>query len=118
VAKTIAEEYAEGLVAMGLFHSPSVLRRAAEEVLEHLPDGPVSLVSTSMEGAALAALCSVMAERQVSGWHLVDVTFPIRAELERQVIVIEPVDPGEGWRSMVHERLPRAQVVIPAPSAG
>jgi hypothetical protein len=115
MGRRIAEEYAEGLAAMAMFHSPAILRRAAEEVLERLPGGPVSIVSTSIEGAALAAVCSILAEQQVSGWHMIDIAFPLRAELEKQVVVVEPIDPGAGWRNLLLKRLPGAQIVIPVP---
>ena len=113
--RTIADEYAEGLHVMSLFHSPAVLRRAAEEVIEHLPDEPVSIVSTSMEGAALAAVCSVLAGDRIHAWHFLNMALPPDPSVKGAVVVVEPVDPGEGWRRMLLARLPKASVVIPAP---
>jgi hypothetical protein len=89
-----------------------LLRSAARSVLGQLPDGPVTLVATSAGGAGLAATCAAL-RHQPTTWMQINLLIDTREGTHR-VVVVDPVDAGEGWRAAVLGRLPGALFVTPA----
>lgn len=99
------------LARMSEFHGGEELARAANYLTRRLPPGRLVLVSTSIEGAAIAAVVSAINSSRDLSWFLIS---PSRqAELpEGQVVLIEPVDAGEGWRRTMESVLPGAEILI------
>lgn len=94
-----------------------LLRSAARNVLGQLPDGPITLVATSAGGAGLAAACAAL-RHQPTTWIQINLLINTRVGPHR-VVVVDPVDAGEGWRAAVLRRFPGALCVTPtAPQTG
>jgi hypothetical protein len=106
---SLADAYGEAQQKMLEIHDGYALAEAAEEVLSQLPAGPVSLLATSVEGVALAAVC---AARRADGtdWQRVDHGRRDRT-LAHRPVVVEPVDGGSGWRKAILRRHPDAVFV-------
>src|SRR5690242_7320322 len=108
----LAERYSTIMRRAEGLHEGGTLSGVAAKVLERLPGGALWMVSTSLEGTSIAAACSAMARHRNIRWDRVTLTRPIEAPKGAKVIVIEPSDPGAGWRQMVMRTLPGAQVLI------
>ena len=108
----LIDDYRAGLQAMGTLHRGEVMESAARSVLSRLPRGPLSLVTTSVEGAALAAVCCVLAPESGLRWEYVCLDRPARFDGHGIIVAVEPVDPGPWWRQALAQRLPSATVVI------
>ena len=108
----LAERYLDVMSKAETLHEGGQLSRVALDVIKVLPSGPVWMVSTSLEGTSVAAACSALAPDRRISWDRVTLTRPIRAPRGASVVVVEPSDPGDGWRQMVKRQLPRAQVLI------
>lgn len=97
---------------MAAFHTGEELVRAAHVLIDRLPPGPLVLVSTTIEGAAIAAVMSALASTRDLSWHLISPSW--RPDLpEGQVVVVEPVDAGLGWRSTMESLMPGAEILTP-----
>ena len=107
----VLEHYRGLLEAMEAVHGSGALRAAAEQVLEQLPSGGMTLVATSIEGAAIAASCAAMSPRKGLTWRFVNLIS--QPDFSEPVVVVEPTDPGSGWRSDVLTRLPQATFIFP-----
>src|SRR5437868_4968211 len=90
-------------------HLGDEIRLTALAILEGLPRRNVVLVATSIEGAALAAVCSALAPERNLVWRLVNLIRSGEPELDTEVMVIEPADPGIGWRDAIMRRYPGAR---------
>jgi len=108
----LAERYSSVMRAAEGLHEGGVLSAIAAKVLKRLPPGPVWMVSTSLEGTSIAAACSALARNREIRWDRVTLTRPMKAPKGSSVVVVEPSDPGAGWRQMVTRHLPRATVLI------
>jgi hypothetical protein len=86
------------------------LARAARALERQLPREPLALMSTSVEGAALAAVCATSRDLDAT-WQLVNLLNAPPVPDGRRPVMIEPVDPGEGWRHAVLDRYPNALVM-------
>jgi hypothetical protein len=99
------------LARMADYHSGEELARTAHSLISRLPPGPVVLVSTTIEGAAIAAVMSAFSAAQDVPWYLISPSR--RAKLpEGHVVLIEPVDAGEGWRRTMETVIPGAEIFI------
>ena len=101
----------EALSRMADFHAGEELVRAANSLIDQLPPGRVVLVSTTVEGAAIAAVMSALSSARDVSWYLINPSR--RAKLpEGHVVLIEPVDAGEGWRRTMESIIPGAEIFI------
>jgi hypothetical protein len=113
-APTLAAKYTRDEAEMNRLHDGEALRIAAEYVLAQLPAGPLFLISTSAQGAALAAVCAVT-RRAPTRWQFVNALLdPVAAS--GRVVVVEPIDGGAGWREALLRRYPDADFVFAANS--
>ena len=85
------------------------LRSAASSALEQLPEGPVALVATSEAGAGLAAACAALRD-QPTTWRKINLLTDA-GEMIHPVVVVDPVDAGDGWRAAIRRRFPKALFV-------
>ena len=71
----------------------------------------VTLLSSSDPGAGLAAAC---ASRRGKGtrWRKINLVGPQNVATVGQVVVIELVDPGAGWRQAVERSYPGARLLF------
>ena len=97
---------------MEQLHAGDRLSAAAAEVASQLPESKVTLLSTSIEGAAIAAVCA--AQHPMSTWRLVELAWQPVVVSDAPIVFVEPVEPGRAWRSAVHGRYPDAAVIIAA----
>ncbi len=102
------QELLDDLAQAERLHRGDEIRMSALAILELLPRRYLVLVSTSIEGAALAAACSALAPERTLVWRLVNLTRSGEPDLGTEVMVIEPSDPGIGWRDAVTRRYPGA----------
>lgn len=92
------------------------LLRAAHQVIAAAPPGRVTFVTTSTEGAALAAVCATL-RGDGSSWRRVNLLAPAPT-LAGTVVFVEPVLPGRVWRDAVERHHPEAVVVVPTGKRG
>lgn len=109
--ENLAERYARLQDEMDRLYLGSTISAAAEAVLAELPAGRVTLVSTSDHGAGLAAVCASRRTDKTT-WRKVNLVAPNTSEVEGDVVVLEPVDPGVGWRQAVERSYPGARVIV------
>jgi hypothetical protein len=115
-AGSLLECYAQGQQKMDEVYDGLALRDLARTAMRRLPDGPVLLISTSVQGAGLAAACAVLRD-EPTRWRKLDLLLPdVEVDADR-VVFIETVDPGEGWRDAVQRRFPDAEFVFAAEDA-
>ena len=108
--RSLAAAYEEGQQQMEKMHAGEHLSAAVDEALAQLASGDLTLLSTSIEGAAIAAACTV--NRPGATWRLVDLTWQPRVNTSHPIVFIEPMDPGRAWRSAVSSRYSDATVII------
>lgn len=95
----------------------AALLDAARGVLPHLPTGPLLLLSTSVEGTALAAVCATLRGSGSTTWARVNLVAPQLLDEARHTVFVEPVDPGAGWRSAIEKHYPGADFLSAAAHA-
>ena len=108
--ETLAERYARLQEEMDELYEGQAVSAAAALVVAALPGGPLTLLSTSDQGAGLAAVCA--SRRPSTTWRKTNLLSPLLTPVAGGVVVIEPVDPGAGWRQAVARRYPGAPIVI------
>jgi hypothetical protein len=108
--ETLAARYERLQREMETLHAGAALESAADAVAAVLPTGRLTLVSTSDQGAAVAAVCAAR-RAGATTWRKVDLLAP-PAAADGAVVVIEPVDTGAAWRQAIERRYPNALVVI------
>lgn len=108
---SLAAQYSAASEQMARLHDGSALRDAAYEVGGRLPAGRAVLLSTSPEGAAIAAVCAA-ARRAPTSWQLIHLAYPPALEGGQQIVVLEPVDPGAAWTVAVRRHYPDALVLF------
>jgi hypothetical protein len=108
--ETLAERYGRLQEEMDKLYEGGALSAAAALLLDVLPGGPVTLLSTSDHGVGVAAVCA--SRRPSTTWRKTNLLSPLPAPTVGAVVVVEPIDPGAGWRQAVAHRHPGAQVVI------
>ena len=109
--ETLAMRYARLQTEMQTLRSGDSLAAAADAVEGALPHHPLVLVSTSDEGAGLAAVCA--ASRGVgTSWMKVNLLASQFGEENVEVVVVEPIDAGAAWRQGVDRIYPGARILI------
>jgi hypothetical protein len=108
---SLLAKYVQGQRVMDGLEDGAQLRAAACSVLKQLPDGPIMLVATSGAGAGLAATCAAMRD-QPTAWRRIDLATDSGGIVD-PVVVVDPVDAGDGWRSAIARRWPTAVFVKP-----
>lgn len=96
---------------MRVLHNGAALRHAVDAVLGQLPAGRLALLSTSIEGIALAAATAIQRPAPTA-WQSLDVRLGPQDIIVGRPVVIEPVDPGPGWRSAIGRIIPGAAFVF------
>jgi len=109
--RTLADEYAAATEAMAALQDGQALRAAAASLAPRLPTGRLALVSTSSQGAALAAVCAATRAEPTS-WQLFNLAYPPQARTGEQAVLVEPVDPGHGWEAAVRRRFGEVEVLF------
>jgi hypothetical protein len=109
--ETLADRNDRLQAEMHELRSGDKLASAADAVEAALPRHPVVLVSTSDEGAGLAAVCAARRGRGTS-WMKIDLLAPDMVGDGRTVVVVEPVDAGAAWRQAVERVYPGARVLV------
>ncbi len=84
---------------------------AAGSVLEQLPTGSVTLISTSIQGAGLAAACAAVRE-QPTRWGSVNPALPSPPVIAGRIVVVEALDAGAAWRDAMLRRFPGAEFIF------
>jgi hypothetical protein len=107
----LATRYVRLQNEMRKLRSGEALAAAVDAVERELPSEPVVLISTSDEGAGLAAACAVRLGR-AARWMKVDLLAAEPVLDEWRVVVVEPVDAGAAWRQAVERAYPGARVLI------
>jgi hypothetical protein len=103
--------YVQGQREMDRLRDGAQLRSAAYSVLKQLPEGELTLVATSGAGAGLAAACAALRD-QPTTWTKIDLLFAA-GEVSKPVLVVDPIDAGEGWRAAILRLYPAARFVPP-----
>lgn len=114
---TLAEIYAERQAQMITVYDGVRLRALVDEVLKMLPDGPLVILSTSDQGAGIAAAVAALRE-DPTHWSRVDLLLPMDIPANSSVVVVEPIHGGAAWREAVERRWPTATVVVPDEPSG
>jgi hypothetical protein len=96
----LAAEYQAGTEEMEALQDGLRLAAAAASIARMLPAGRLRLLSTSPEGAGLAAVCAASRGASTS-WQFAHLAYPPRTRIGEQVVFIEPIDPGEAWEAAV-----------------
>jgi hypothetical protein len=109
--ESLAGQYAAAIDKMEALRDGRALQAAAAGVADRLPPGRLALLSTSPEGTALAAVCAV-ARSAPTSWQLINLGYPPTVALGFRVVVIEPLDPGQGWQAAVRRHYPHADLVF------
>jgi hypothetical protein len=107
----LVDEYAAGQSEMRRVRNGDELLGAAREVLEQLPTGELTLAATSLEGVALAAVCSALRD-EPTDWMRIDLSAAKPSTTPEALVVIEPVDAGAGWRNAVETSYPGALILV------
>ena len=105
--RSLAAAYRDGAQLMEQLHAGERLQAAAADVAPRLPESEVTLLSTSIEGAAIAAVCA--AQHPMATWRLVELAWQPVVVTDAPVVFVEPVEPGRAWRARcsVATRTPR-----------
>jgi hypothetical protein len=98
--RTLLDDYMASEERMRLLHDGAALRRAVEAILAQLPVGHVTLLATSPEGIGLAAATAAR-RHEPTDWQPLHAVVGLQGEIRGSVVIVEPVDPGCGWRSMI-----------------
>jgi hypothetical protein len=109
--ETLADRYDRLLAEMQKLRSGDALASAADAVQAALPRHSVVLVSTSDEGAGVAAVCAARRGRGTN-WMKVDLLAPQQVADGPLVVVVEPVDAGAAWRQAVERVYPGARILV------
>lgn len=109
--ETLAVRYARLQKEMDGLYAGDAISAAADRVLAELPAGPLTLISTSDQGAGLAAVCASR-RSDATSWRKVSLVAPNAVGTRGDVVVIEPVDAGTGWRQAVERSYPGSRVVV------
>lgn len=109
--ETLAERYRRLEQEMSALYEGTALAAAMEAVLAQLPSGTLTLLSSSDAGAGLAAACASRRDEETA-WRKINLVGPQPVPTVGHVVVIEPVDPGAGWRNAVERSYPGARILF------
>jgi hypothetical protein len=108
--------FAQGANAMRELWDGATLMQAASDVLRVTRPAPTAFLSTSSEGAALAAVCAAL-RADGSVWRKVNLLVDA-PRFDLPVVFVEPVAAGAAWTAAMRNRYPDATAVVPTWSAG
>ena len=108
---SLAAEYEAGAALLEELHDGRRLDAAAGRTEQQLPDEPLTLLSTSAEGAAVAAVCASRRSSPTS-WRLINLGYPPALESDPMIVFVEPVDPGRAWHAAVKRHYPGARFLF------
>jgi hypothetical protein len=112
MASPLAEETAALELRMRAILEGETLRRAVADTLAKLPGGRLALLSTSDEGAGIAAACAAQ-RTEPTIWRRVRLNFPAESTNAHRAIFVEPVKPTGAWYTAMKRRFPDAELVTP-----
>lgn len=109
--ETLATRYVRLQEEMQTLRFGESLAAAADAVEAALPRRRLLLISTSDEGAGLAAVC---ASRRGAGtaWMKVNLLAAEPVADDVDVVVVEPVDAGAAWRKAVERVYPGSCLLV------
>src|SRR4051794_38078423 len=112
-SRTLLDDRLAAEAEMCKLHDGAALRGAVDAVLAQLPAGHVTLLATSSQGIGLAAATAAR-RREPTSWQPLQVTIGPQGGLTGSVVIVEPVDPGSGWRVMIGRVVPNATFAFAA----
>ena len=113
---TLLDDYLAAEAQMRVLHDGAALRRAVDAILPQLPGGQITLLATSPQGIGIAAATAAR-RREPTAWQLLDVRLGVQEVIAGRAVIVEPVEPGDGWRSMIGRIVPGCTFVFPARNA-
>jgi hypothetical protein len=108
---TLAQLYSERQGRMNALHDGAHLRASLRRVLEQLPAGRLVLLSTSEQGAGLAAAAAA-SRPEPTFWRRVDAMLPVDLPSNVPIVIVEPIEGDTAWRQMIKHRWPTAIVIV------
>jgi hypothetical protein len=108
---TLLDDRLAAEAEMRVLHDGTALRGAVNAVLAQLPSGYVTLVGTSPQGIGLAAAAAAC-RREPTAWQPLDPRLGLQEGSSGHTVIVEPVDPGPGWRSLIKRAIPDATFVF------
>lgn len=108
---TLLDDHLAAEAQMRVLHDGAALRRAVDVVLSQLPSGYITLLGTSPQGIGLAAAAAAC-RREPTAWQPLDPRLGLQEAPSGRIVIVEPVDPGTGWRSMIERTTPDATFVF------
>lgn len=117
LAGSLLERYVRDEELMDELHDGTVLRQYAAQVVHRLPRGPVELLSTSRQGAGLAAACAAL-RTEPTRWRELDLLLRASWQSCGQVVLVEMINPGAAWQNAVFRRFPDAQLIFATEARG
>jgi hypothetical protein len=108
---TLLDGYLAAEAEMRILHNGAALRRAVDVVLAQLPNGHVTLFATSVQGIGLAAAAAAC-RREPTAWQPLDARLGLQEAPSGRTVIVEPVDPGPGWRSAMERVIPDVRFVF------
>jgi hypothetical protein len=109
--ETLAQRYRRLEQEMSVLYEGTALAAATEAVLNELPSGTLTLLSSSDAGAGLAAACAGRRDEETA-WRKVNLVGPQPVPTVGHIVVIEPIDPGAAWRQAVERTYPGARILF------
>jgi hypothetical protein len=107
----LAQQYLSLEQEMRRVHDGDVLRHAAADLVRRLPEGPLTLITTSEQGVGLVAACACL-RTAPTRWERIDLmTFP-SFPVGTRLVAIEPIEGTLAWREAIQHRCPDATVMI------
>lgn len=96
-----------------LWDGPTLLG-SARAVADAVAPEPTAFLSTSTEGAALAAVCAALRD-DGSQWRRVNLLSEAESpEFDGPVVFVEAISAGAAWEAAIRARYPHATVVTAA----
>ena len=108
---TLLAQYAEREAQMNTIYAGDVLRRIAQALGGRLGSGPLVLLSTTRQGAGLAAACAA-GRSEPTWWRQIDLLLAPELPDGATPVFVEIVDPGGGWQDFALARYPGARFVF------
>jgi hypothetical protein len=96
-------------------HGATALLAAVRRIAPRVPSGPQVLVTTSVEGIALAGAVIGATGRSDVTWELADLAAPASVPSGGNHVIIDSLDPGCGWLEALVERYPGATLLTADP---
>ena len=108
---TLLSQYAQLEAQMNTVYEGDALRRIAQALSRRLGSGPLVLLSTTRQGAGLAAACAA-GRSEATWWRQVDLLLTPELPDGAAPVFVEVVDPGAGWQDFALARYPGARFVF------